>query len=208
MALIIHALPTKWSQKRIIFPTNQTYLFISCFKNILIPAATINTGEKNRARNLNLGWPNTCESKSVLFIDHYTRVSKLNMSRANRDLNGQFKKCLNEPCTDHESCAPLQTSELLSAIKKMKWKVAAFPESISPSFLRSLGPLALQELLSIFNSSFSLGYCLPIWRVSRIIPLLKAGKFPTEVAPFYPTCLTWRVVKRLERILAHRINVS
>ena len=46
-------------------------------------------------------------------------------------------------------------SELQSAIKKMKGKGAADPDNIPPSFLKSLSPLALQELLSMFNSSFS-----------------------------------------------------
>ena len=40
----------------------------------------------------------------------------------------------------------------LYVIKKM----TAGPDIISLSFLKSLGPLALQELQSIFNSSFSL----------------------------------------------------
>ena len=56
------------------------------------------------------------------------------------------------------SCAPLLMSELQSAIKKMKGKGAAGSDNIPPSFLKSLCPLALQELLSIFSSSFSLAY--------------------------------------------------
>ena len=87
----------------------------------------------------------------------------------------------------------------------MKGKGAASPDNIPPSFLKSLGPLALQELLSIFNSSFSLPHCPWIWRVATIIPLLKAGKSPSEVASFCPISLTSCVVKLLERILADRL---
>ena len=96
-------------------------------------------------------------------------------------------------------------SELQSAIKKMKGKGAAGPDNIPPSFLKSLGPLALQELLSIFNSSFSLAHCPRIWRVATIIPLLKAGKSPSEVASFHPISLTSCVVKLLERFIADRL---
>ena len=92
--------------------------------------------------------------------------------------------------------------ELFSAIKKMKSKKAAGPDNIPSSFLKSLGPLALQELLSIFNSSFSLAQCPIIWRVVIIIPLPKAGKSPSEVASFRPISLPSYVVKLLERILA------
>ena len=78
-------------------------------------------------------------------------------------------------------------SELQSAIEKMKGKGAAGPDNIPPSFLKSLGPLALQELLPIFNSSFSLAHCPQTWRVANIIPLLKAGKSPSEVASSIPS---------------------
>ena len=91
------------------------------------------------------------KSKANVFINHYARVSKLNMSQSDRDTNRQFKKRIKVPSADDESCAPLLMSELQSAIKKMKGKGAAGPDNISPSFLKSLGPLALQELLSISN---------------------------------------------------------
>ena len=56
------------------------------------------------------------KSKANIFINHYTRVSKLNMSQADRDINRHFKKDLNAPFASDESCAPLQMGELLSAI--------------------------------------------------------------------------------------------
>ena len=87
----------------------------------------------------------------------------------------------------------------------MEGKGAAGSDNIPPSFLKSLGPLALQELLSIFNSSFSLAHCPRIWRVATIIPLLKAEKSPSEVASFRPISLTSCVVKLLERIIADRL---
>ena len=98
-------------------------------------------------------------SKANVFINHYARVSKLKMSQSDRDINRQFKKSIKVLSADDESCAPILMSELQSAIKKMKGKGAADSDNIPPSFLKSLGPLALQELLSIFNSSFSLAHC-------------------------------------------------
>ena len=143
------------------------------------------------------------KSKVNVFINHYARVSKLKMSQSDRDTNRQLKKRIKVSCVHNEGCAPLLMSGLQSAIKKMKAKGAAGPGNIPPSFLKSLGPLALQELLSIFNSSFSLAHCPRIWRVATIIPLLKAGKAPSEVASFRP--ITSCVVKLLERILADRL---
>ena len=101
-------------------------------------------------------------------IYQYARVSKLNMSPANQELNQHFKKRLKAPSVDDESCAPLQMGELLSAIKKMKRKGAVGPDNIPPSFLRSPGPLTLKELLSMLNSSFSLAHCPHIWRLQTL----------------------------------------
>ena len=127
------------------------------------------------------------------------------MSQSNHDTNRQFKKRIKVLTTEDEGCAPLLMSKLQSAIKKMKGKRAAGPDNTPPSFLKSLDPFALQELLSILNSSFSLARCPRIWRVATIIPLLKAGKSPCEVASFRPISLTSCVVKLLERIIADRL---
>ena len=142
------------------------------------------------------------KSKANVFINYYTGVSKLNMSRVDWDLNRQFKKRLNVPSADDETCAPHQMGEVLPAIKKMKCKEAAGSDNITPSFVKSLSPLELQELLSIFNLSFSFAHYPCIWRAAIIIQLLKAAKSPIEVASFCPISLTSRVVELLERIFA------
>ena len=87
----------------------------------------------------------------------------------------------------------------------MKCKGAAGPDNIPPSFLKSRSHVALQELLSIFNSSFSLVHYPLIWRVAIIIPLLKAGKSPSKVASYCPISLKSCVVKLLECILTDRL---
>ena len=61
------------------------------------------------------------------------------------------RKCLQAPSVDNESCVPLLMSKPQSTIKRMKGNGADRPDNIPPSFLKSLGPLVLQELLSIFN---------------------------------------------------------
>ena len=46
---------------------------------------------------------------------------------------------------------------------------------------------------------------LAVIRIATILPLLKAGKSPGEVASFHPISLTSYVVKLLERIIADRL---
>ena len=165
---------------------------------------TPDTNSPNEAMSHNGRTITDTKSKANVFINHYARVSKLKMLLSDRDINRKFKKSIKVISADDESCAPILMSELQSTIKKMKGKGAG-PDNIPPSFLKSLGLLALQELLSIFNSSLSLAHCPRIWRVATIIPLLKAGKSPSEVASFRPISLTSCVIKVLERIIADRL---
>ena len=169
-------------------------------------SATLDANSPNEARSHNGRTITDIKSKANVFINHYARVRKLNVSQFDRDTNRQFKKHLHAPSIDDESCAPLLMGELQSAIKRMKSKGAAGPENIPPSFLKSLGPMALQELLSIFNSSFSVAHCPQIWRVATTIPLLKARKSPSEVTSFHLISFTPCVVKLLECFPEDRLH--
>ena len=94
----------------------------------------------NEAMSHNFRTITDIKFKANIFLNPYARVCKPNMSHSNRDINRQFKKRINTPSTDNESCARLRMSELLSAIKKIKPKGAAGSDIIPPSFLKSLGP--------------------------------------------------------------------
>ena len=79
------------------------------------------------------------KSNANVFINHYARLSKLNMSLSYRDLNQQYKKRLNAPSVDNESWAPLHMGQLQSAIKKMKGKGAQHSTFFS-QVSRFIGP--------------------------------------------------------------------
>ena len=96
-----------------------------------------------------------------IFMSHYARISKLHVSKADLDLNHHSKKQLDQPSADDESCTAFQKGE----------KDESFYEK-DEFFLKSLGPLELQESLSIFNSSFSRAPGPGTWIVGIIIPLL------------------------------------
>ena len=120
-----------------------------------------------------------------IFVNHYIRISKLHMTKEDRDLNRLLKKLLNTQSVDDESCSYINMTEQLSAIQKMKRKGANSSDHILPTFLKSISPVTLRGLLSIFNASFHYVDCPRIWRVV-IIPLLKAGKSPSDVVSFWP----------------------
>ena len=83
------------------------------------------------------------KTKANIFANHYGRVSKLDMSKADHDLHRHLKKKKKEQknplsslFADDESCAPLQMGKLLSDIKKIKSKGATGPDNIPLSFLK------------------------------------------------------------------------
>ena len=172
------------------------------WKFIWVFNSTKDTNLPNEAM-LHIGHTNT-KFKASIFFNHYTRVSKLLMTKEDCDFNHFLTKHLNTPSIDYESCSSNSMTELLSAMQKKKCKRAAGPDDISPTFLKLLNPLALQELLSIFNVSFHHADCPLIWRVS-IIPLLTAGKSPSDVAYFRPVSLISCTVKLLEGIIANQL---
>ena len=146
------------------------------------------------------------EGKTKAFIQHYSAVSRLKFSDEERDENRWLKKVLESPSVDDKSCDKLTLSELKKAIRKMKKKGAAGPDDIPPTFLKALGPVALAELLDMFNTSFLTGTVPQAWRNAIIIPLLKAGKSASDLASFRPISLTSCVAKLLERVVAERLH--
>ena len=74
------------------------------------------------------------------------------MSAADRQLNRELKKRLDASSTDDKSCSKFTLRELTSAINKMKRKGAAGPDNIPPTFLKALGPIALQNCLQYLTN--------------------------------------------------------
>ena len=145
------------------------------------------------------------KAKANAFAHFYSNVSNLSMSAEDRTQNRAFKKRIRGPSVEDESCSAFTMDELKKAISSMKAKGAAGPDGIPPTFLKALSPNALQDLLTIFNLSFTHGDCPRTWRIATIIPLLKAGKSASEIASYRPVSLTSCIAKLMERVLANRI---
>ena len=143
--------------------------------------------------------------KANIFTRHYADVSRITFSKEDRDTNRKLKQTLSSTDREDHSNVPLTLTELKTAIKKMKTKGAAGPDDIPPSFLKNLGPIALEELLAIFNLSLESATCPQVWRSAIIIPLLKAGKPASKLDSYRPISLTSCVVKAFERIIAERL---
>ena len=144
-------------------------------------------------------------AKANAFAKHYAQVSSLKFTADERDQNRLAKRNINAPAVDDQSCKPFTMGELKAAIRRIKRKGAPGADDIPPSFLKELGPKALNELLEIFNASFNRADIPQLWRHAIVIPLLKAGKPASEIASFRPISLTSCVVKLFERMITERL---
>ena len=90
----------------------------------------------NEAMSVNGRLITNAKAKANIFVNHYARVSNPTMSAADRVLNRNFKKRLNAPTTDDESCSNFTIKELTSAIQRMKRKGAAGPDTYHQPSLR------------------------------------------------------------------------
>ena len=172
---------------------------------LITPSGTPSTNSPNEALIHKGKVITNLTEKSNAFAQHYAAVSRHQLSKEDREFRTQFLKKVKAPTVEDESTSPLKMQELKRAIKQARAKGQYGPDEIPPTFLKALGPLALAELLEIFNLSFRHADCPRVWRVATIIPLLKAGKPASEIASFRPVSLTSCVAKLLERILADRL---
>ena len=145
------------------------------------------------------------KKKADIFVQHYANVSKHQFSKEERKLHRTLKRKLGAETVEDEYCQDFTLPELKKAIAKMKRKGAAGPDEIPPSFLKELGPLALEELLQIYNISFQTATVPQLWRLATIIPLLKANKPASELGSFRPISLTSCLAKLFERMLGERL---
>ena len=104
-----------------------------------------------------------------------------------------------------ESC-PIELEEVREALREMKGNKSAGPDGLHPKLLCRLPEEALKVARGLFNKSLCEGRVPQEWRVGEIIPILKAGKDPSQVGSYRPVCLTGCLGKWMERVVGARIR--
>ena len=99
-------------------------------------------------------------------------------------------------------------SQVQKAIKKSKNSKALGPDEISPIMLKHLGPHGLKHLTNLFNYVVNTATIPALWKVARIIPLLKPGKPADKGSSFRPISLLSPLAKILEAVLLPTISDS
>lgn len=107
------------------------------------------------------------------FVAHPTQ-----QNRTNRSIKRTIKKLCREDTT-----RSFTRSEVEAAISKAKASKALGPDGIAMLIMKKLGPAAMEYLTQIFNLSIHTLVIPEIWKVARVIPLLKPENQPTKENP-------------------------
>ena len=94
------------------------------------------------------------------------------------------------------------------AIKKSKSSKALGPDELSPVMLKHLGPKGIAYLTKIFNAVVNTANIPHIWKVGKIIPLLKPKKPADEGSSYRPVSLLCPAAKLLESTLLPTITTA
>ena len=62
--------------------------------------STLDVNSSNEAMSHNGSTITNTKTKANIFLNHYARFSKLNMSKPDRDLSRHFEKKIEAPCPD------------------------------------------------------------------------------------------------------------
>ena len=100
------------------------------------------------------------------------------------------------------------TSQTAAAIKKAKNSKALGPDGLSPIMLKNLGPHGIKFMTIMFNKCISTSIIPSIWKVARIIPLLKPGKPIDQGTSYRPVSLLSPAAKILEALLLPSVTAA
>ena len=159
----------------------------------------------------------TPPNQSVKFDNvHYTRpnkiASKLNCQYTPPSVTKPtkaFRKLLRDMRKkSRDSEVTFTVEQTWKAIKKAKSSKAIGPDGLSPIMLKHLGPRGLGYLTNLYNNVLKQSIIPPLWKVGRIIPLLKPGKAADEGKSYRPISLLSPAAKILESLTLPQIQAS
>ena len=146
------------------------------------------------------------------FLDPKKIASKLNEQytpAATTKPSKQFRHFLRKTRQKSEDPAVTITAQQVqAAIKKSKSSKALGPDHISPIMLKHLGPVAQNYLANLYTHAVNQAIIPPLWKVGRIIPLLKPGKPADQGTSYRPISLLSPLAKTLEAIILVPLNQS
>jgi hypothetical protein len=100
---------------------------------------------------------------------------------------------------------PFTVGEFSQAVRALK---NTFPghDSIMIIFFSKASPRCKQELLSLFNTSWTFGFVPDAWKHGIVVPIPKPGKALEQVTGYRPITLLPCMGKLMERMVLRRLQ--
>ncbi|GFS14976.1 LINE-1 retrotransposable element ORF2 protein [Elysia marginata] len=96
-------------------------------------------------------------------------------------------------------------AELELAIRNKKTGKAPGRDDVTQEMIRYMSPGAKIPLLALFNRTWTEGSVPVAWITASIVPILKGGKSPKEIASCRPISMTSEVSKTMKRMVNARL---
>ena len=94
----------------------------------------------------------------------------------------------------------------IQAIEHTKTTFAVGPDGISFRRLKHLGPVAIRAVTYVFHFSIQLTTIPNIWKLGKIVPIIKLSKSSTEPSSYRPLSLLCNPLILLERLILNKIT--
>ena len=147
-------------------------------------------------RTITFGNKNHISSKQIAtaFNKQFTNPTKYTTNKNNRIIDRHTKQL-------KSTYIQISTEQVIHAIKTAKNNNSTGPDNLNIKHLKYLGPKALEYLRSIVEKSLNTNVIPEIWKLAKIVPILKPNKNPDEGTSYRPISLLSPIVKILEKII-------
>jgi ribonuclease HI len=150
------------------------------------------------------------KDKAEAYAKLYTSLSRLppHLRHSKRDIVRENRRRLNASLnsSDTTPMVPFSREELLAALRCLPTDKAAGQDGAYAELLQHLPPRALTILECELSRMVASGIAPAAWRRATVIPILKKGKAPEDLASYRPVSLTSCVAKLTERLLLRRLR--
>ena len=159
------------------------------------------TGRKNVSPNPNSISPNAVAS-CLLNNGKFKNLNR----QFTREVNGQLKEEWNSPSADQNLCEQFMDDEIIAVIKSPKAGKAPGADNSHPEFFLHIHENCIQWLRSLFNVFLHTKKVPKIWKLAKVVAVLKPKKPPDVASTYRPVSLFCVPSKLYERLNYNRIQ--
>jgi hypothetical protein len=139
------------------------------------------------------------EQIATAFNKQFVNSTKYSTNKTNRIIDRNTQKI--EPTQ-----ILITTEQVTKALKSAKNNNSTGPDNINIKHLKHLGPIAIEYLRQLLTKALNSNTIPHIWKLAKIVPILKPNKDPGIGSSYRPISLLSPIAKILEKIVLPHIT--